>query len=52
MSIAKAPKALLNLQKTTVPAADADIMGQNIVGQFTPAASARVTSCAARILKS
>ena len=34
MSLAKAPKALLNLQKTTVLVADADIMGQNIIVQI------------------
>lgn len=34
MSHAKAPKALLNLQKTTVLVADADIMGQNIIVQI------------------
>lgn len=34
MSLAKVPKALLNLQKTTVLVADADVMGQNIVVQI------------------
>lgn len=34
MSLAKVPKALLNLQKTTVLVADADIMGQNIIVQI------------------
>lgn len=34
MSIPKVPKALLNLQKTTVLVADADIMGQNIIVQI------------------
>ena len=41
MSIAKAPKALLNLQKTTVLVADADIMGQNIVVQILSGFGAR-----------
>lgn len=34
MSHAKAPRGLLNLQKTTVLVADADIMGQNIIVQI------------------
>lgn len=34
MSLAKAPKALLNLQRTSVLLADTDIMGQNIVVQI------------------
>lgn len=34
MSHAKVPKALLNLQKTTILVADADIMGQNIIVQI------------------
>lgn len=34
MSQAKVPKALLNLQKTTVFVADADVMGQNIIVQI------------------
>ncbi|MEQ1785190.1 MAG: response regulator, partial [Hyphomonadaceae bacterium] len=41
MSTAKAPKALLNLQRTTVLVADADIMGQNIVVQILTGFGAR-----------
>lgn len=41
MSIAKAPKALLNLQKTTVLVADADVMGQNIIVQILVGFGAR-----------
>ena len=41
MSLAKVPKALLNLQKTTVLVADADIMGQNIIVQILTGFGAR-----------
>lgn len=41
MSTAKAPKALLNLQRTSVMLADADVMGQSIVVQILVGFGAR-----------
>jgi DNA-binding response OmpR family regulator len=46
MSTGKAPKALFNLQRTSVLLADADPMGQSIVGQMLIGFGARnVTRC-------
>lgn len=44
MSSAKAPKALLNLQKTSILLADADMMGQSIVVQMLIGFGARAVA--------